>query len=95
MAAEKKKRTIYKIGALSLLKKLEYSKQLDQHIKEGTTGSLEELAENCGYTFSLTTDLLVFMIEHLNCPIRYSKESRTYYYDSEGDLRIGFYPIEE
>lgn len=69
-----------------------HCKQINEMIETYSTGSLEEMAKKLKISINTVMRLLIFMIDHLDCPITYDSLLRTYFYAADGELRIGFYP---
>jgi len=91
----KRKRTVNKLSQVSLVNKLVYFKAFDKDISAGTTGTLEQLAQKFEISESLTQEILIYMIDELDCPINYSQSGKTYFYKAEGKLSLGFTPENE
>lgn len=92
MDKPKRKRTVNKLSQVSLINKLGYFKAFNKCISAGNTGTLEELARKFEISESLTQEILIYMIDELNCPINYSQARKTYFYEVEGKLLLGFTP---
>jgi hypothetical protein len=75
-------------------KDLEYCKQINELIKTYNTGKLEQMAKKLKISISRATRLLIFMIESLDCPVEYDALLKTYFYNGDGELRIGFVPTD-
>lgn len=71
-------------------KDLEHCKQINELIKVYSTGTLEEMAKKLKIRINRVTRLLIFMIDQLDCPIEYDALLKTYFYNGDGELRIGF-----
>jgi hypothetical protein len=70
----------------SLLNRLH---RLDFLISHKSTGAPPDFAEKIGISERSLYDYLKILKE-MGAPVRFSRDRRTYYYDSEGNFRIGF-----
>ena len=82
---------IENISQLGLCKKLEYCKAFNAYVSTGTMGSLEQLAKKFKISENLTGNFDLYD-RRINCPISYSQAHKTYFYDGEGKLFLGFTP---
>ena len=67
-----------------------YCRQFNEFIKVGATGTLEELANKFEIDINLALEILIYMIDELECPISYNSHHKTYYYEGDGELFTGF-----
>jgi hypothetical protein len=74
-------------------KKLELCKRVNELVASYSTGTLEELARRLKIKQRKLMGILIFMIDELDCPIEYDALLRTYFYNGEGELKIGFVPF--
>lgn len=75
---------------MSLYQYLNRIRRLDALIRRRSTGPPAELADKLNISERWLYNLLAELREDLNCPIRYSRRFRSYYYAQKGRLRLGF-----
>ena len=72
---------------------LDFVSRIDDMIYRKATGTPAELAEKLGSS-ERTVYRFIRKLKHLNLPIAYSKQQRTYYYTRAGRLHIKFETVE-
>jgi len=75
---------------MSLHNYLNRIERLDALIRQRRTGSPKELADKLEISERWLFRLLEELRMELNCPIRYCRRTRTYFYKRKGRIRIGF-----
>ncbi len=74
---------------MSLISDIEKLERLDQLIRLKATGNVDELAQRF-QTSRSTVDRIIRTMKELGCPIVFSKNLNTYYYEEEGRLILNF-----
>jgi predicted DNA-binding transcriptional regulator YafY len=63
--------------------------RLDQFIRQKGTGSPPEFAQKMGISERSLYEYLK-VLKDLGAPIKFSRQSRSYYYEADGQFRISF-----
>ncbi|WP_285060260.1 hypothetical protein [Pedobacter ginsengisoli] len=92
MTKKEQKKAFIKFCQFDFNSQIAYCKQFNDFIKVGATGTLEDLANKFEIDINLALEILIYMIDELECPISYNSHRKTYYYDGDGELLTGFVP---
>jgi predicted DNA-binding transcriptional regulator YafY len=69
---------------------IEQLRRVDQLIRMKNTGSPRELAQRLGVSERSIYENITLLCKHFNCPIKYSRLRRTYYYTKPGKVVFHF-----
>lgn len=64
--------------------------RIDQLVRMKATGQPHELAQRLSVSPSTLYEYIEVMRKVLNAPVRYCRSSRSYVYDKEGRIQLGF-----